>query len=269
MTLVPLATLKSAAWRVLLRELRPMHYADLARCCLFDLGLELPDRDFRKVAEDLREKCLQAGAYGMDYLGQPYCLGFIRQWFVGDTLINTDAVRVDLTEDIASRAGGEAALRYPHVLNKYGSPPQRHARRIARGFVVETAVRDVFRDRWPSLYLPPDNDGRYEVPCAHDFKLKTRAHGTLHVDVAGPNADGDWSRSPRKPGADVHIIAAPEGLSVVIHGFMTGSRFTVAAFGPEQTAPITHLFVFLNCEVGRYPYWKLVDALSAAGRRYA
>lgn len=113
--------------------------------------------------------------------------------------------------------------------------------------LIEQHVRCWFKAKWPDMLLPPDNEGIWEMPCDHDFKLRVKGH-ILRIDVAGPRANGTYGQpiGGSKTATDIHVIAAIEGNEVVIHGFVPGNEYR-DIFTRWDTHPIARIVFWLNC----------------------
>lgn len=260
MTLPPLGTTKETAHRILAREKREIYYAELARLVANELNLPLSDKEMRSLAEDIREKCLQAGAYGMAYIARPYCVGVLQEWFADRPLLNVDSERVFIDEAIAVEAAKEGMLRFEHILNKQGTSDEDRAEVIARGLLIEKAVVHRIKSRWPQLYRDPVNHRRYNQPCGHDGRLQLRSFGLVTFDVAGPNRYDEYGAVANKPSADLHILAEAHGLSAVIRGVESSNRFRFGRFSAEQAQSWSKLVAMLNMEAGQYGYLLLSQA---------
>jgi len=115
--------------------------------------------------------------------------------------------------------------------------------RLAAG----SLVRCWFAAKWPDMVLPPDNEGAWEQPCDHDFKLTVKDR-ILRIDVAGPKANGTYGRptGSGKRTTDIHVIASIVGAEVGIHGFVPGDEYR-DIFSAWDTQPITRMAFWLNC----------------------
>jgi hypothetical protein len=121
-----------------------------------------------------------------------------------------------------------------------------------------------FERKWPGLYRAPDNHGRWETPCDHDFKLDV-GDRTYKVDVAGPDRVGKFRMHPRKPKADLHLLCRIDGKDVVWVGVETGHAFAgVGEADPMLVTSPHRMVVWLNCIAGGVDYQALLDAVEAA-----
>ena len=250
-----------AACKILLKQqMKPMHYAELTRRALQIVNLSFDDIGFRKWADELREKVFTAGLDGFVYVGKPHHLVVLSSWFETDWLFNTDvdAIRIDVTSELATEAAREAALRVPHMVNKFNDSPEAQAERVARGLLIEKAVSGWFRSTFPTLWRPPDNDGDYKCWCGHDFKLKLR-NQTWLCDVAGSHRDGLYgvANGGKPNGAHIHILADDCSLTVNIKGFRYGNEFRGERFAAESSRSIVRLVFFLHCQAMNLNYTKL------------
>lgn len=267
---VPMGALFRACCDVLWRELRPIHYADLARLAVESIGYVPSEVDGQRTKEDVREKLLEARARGTFYTHGPHFCGAMRDWFREPQrlLFNPDEVASDrhLIPASLSASGTaclEAVMRCRTMLTKVADTPARWIG-LTRGLMIEQHVSDYFRREWPEHWAPPDNAGRYDRPCEHDFKLEVPDR-LLRVDVMGPRRDGTFgtpSGGGKRP-ADLHVLASIEGNAVRINGFYTGEALS-EQMSPWTTQPFSRLAVWLNCFKHGFSYG---DLCRAAGRK--
>jgi hypothetical protein len=262
-----LPDLRRAVIAVLREYVRPLHYKDLTRLALGRLDLapkeDVNEKEFRCIAEDVREKVLQQGSqHGLGYIGHPECLGYLLEWFPKQTsLINGyPPEKVVPTTDLCLVASTDALLRHSTILKKSGTDLD-HAKRVARGFLIQHVVADYFRNQWPSLWRPASNAGQFARPSADDFRLYIPSQGrVITVDVAGPHRDGLFGATRGgKPAADLHIVASIEHGWVMIHGFVWPDQFQSRRFSTVETQPFVWLRCFLNCEVAGIDYESLLE----------
>ncbi|MDP3063239.1 MAG: hypothetical protein Q8O40_08540 [Chloroflexota bacterium] len=243
---LPMATLFKACREVAEAAMAPLHYAELTRLAFARLGFSTDSVNWKRQIEDVREKLLEAGLRGFGYLGAPHCLAYLKEWLPQQTMFNPVLpVRINATLEAGERAIFNALMR--KFLDKTQARPETIARSRARGLLVEHHVRCWFEAKWPELVLPPDNEGAWEQPCDHDFKLRLTGR-LLRIDVAGPKADGTYGtpRGGGKTTTDIHIIASIVGNDVVIHGFVPGDEYR-HIFSSWDTHPISRMAFWLNC----------------------
>jgi len=254
----------SACVAILKEKQEPIHYRALADEALVRANMDPWD----KAGERVREKLLLLGAseWGTAYTGTPWCAGVLTEWFPGPQLqlLNSEAsstrIRGNATD--AASACFEALMRREHMVDK--NPNAAKARRLeglARGQVIEQHTAQWFRVRWPSLWVPPDNEGQYDMWCDHDFKLMVYGR-ERKVDVMGPLRHGSFGTpfGGGKRRVDIHLIASIDGPDVVLHGFQPGAELD-SSFCAEQTLPLSRLSVWLNWCVRGESWHGLVDAV--------
>ncbi len=243
---LPMPTLFRSCREVAEACIAPLHYTELTRLAFERLGVSKDRVNWSRQIEDVREKLLVAGQHGFGYVGSPHCLAYLKEWVSQQAMLNPlSPIRLSANLEASERAVFEGLLR--KFLDKTGARPETIARSRARGLLIQEHVRSWFTAKWPKMVLPPDNEGEWERPCDHDFKLNVNGR-VLRVDVAGPRATGDYGRPQGggKKGTDVHIIASIVDDSVAIHGFVPGRGFA-DTFTAWDTQPICRMAFWLNC----------------------
>ncbi len=266
MASVDMRTLFDECCRVLDEELKPVHYAELTDKAVRRLCGRRPP-DFYRLKEDVREK-MRTRRSGVAYVGRPLCVIVKRRWFETSLVCNWDSdgwFTVTGSARCGTDAAFEALLRFPHMLTKTAADKERRAMGCAVGMVREKHVTQWFRDAYPRQWQPPDNEGQWDRPCDHDFKLKmgTRA---LRIDVAGRRSDGRFGMpyGGRKPTTDVHLVADIDGDDVVVYGVKR--NLTSEGVLPANVWPITNFLVWINtCIAGMD--WRQIAAESRFIRR--
>ena len=258
---------------ILEENLRPIHYRELTKMALELAEVPISSIDFQRQAEDVREKLPIHSRYGVNYIGEPYCLMILAGWFElhQPALLNTEPPMV-IPGSVSSGITGayESVKRVPHLLKKseFASDDTRH-RVAAKGFVIEAHVRDWFRVNWPGYIFPADNSGQWHRPCDHDFKISTPGYD-FNVDVMGPKLNGTYSRPPSKKSTDFHLLcrASDDGQDVFWEGFITGHRYrqSGAPILPEVSRSTRQMIVWLNCLSVDIDYLALREMLFAAPR---
>jgi len=224
----------------------PMHYVELTRQTLLRLHIPASNVNWKRQIEDVREKLLEAGRHGFGYVGSPYCLAYLKEWLPQETIINPFLpTRIAANLEAGERAIFEALMR--KFKDKTQARPESIAKGRARGLLIEQHVKRWFRVKWPDMVLPPDNDGIWEMPCDHDFKLRVNGR-ILRIDVAGPKTNGTYGKplGGGKSATDIHVIACIEGNEVIIHGFVPGNEYR-DIFTNWETHPIARMIFWLNC----------------------
>lgn len=133
---VKMDVLFPACVEVLREEQRPMHYAELTRKALARLGYGWYDVPWHKQIEDVREKLLLAGSRGTAYVGMPYCVGVLKEWFpsperqvtIGaknltfrQQSLNMDSVVLPLKTEICIEAMVDTIYRFHYMQTKAAS----------------------------------------------------------------------------------------------------------------------------------------------------
>lgn len=268
-SIVSLTDLRRACRAVLRQTLTPMRYTDLTRhaLALLEITTPLNGAQLRSIREDVREKILLQGA-GFGYTGAPLCLGYLEEWFPPQRLLFNAEEPIHVPASIQQyiRSAAESVLRFPYVKNKGGTLETR-AQRLAGGLLLQTAVSDYFRRRFPTLWRAASNARQYQRYAADDFRLWLPVHRQLVlVDVAGPHRDGLFGTTMAgKPTADLHILACAEEYTIAIQGFVSGREFSAGRFPPQCSLPISWLLVFLNCEAQGINYHALRQAANRQG----
>lgn len=266
-----LTAVREAAVTLLTEHQRPIYYIELAGMVLTHLEWNFDADLKRAVAEDLREKILEAGQQGLGYSGKPHYLAWFKRWLpAGRTLFSDSKIPIPITRDAALMAAIEGMLRFEHILNKKADGKEAHAARIANGFIIEKTVSNWFRLNWPGAWQPPQNERRWAEWCDHDFRLSLAASSrVLKVDVAGPGADGLVGvRYGGKPRAELHIIAEGHHLGVAVIGYETGETFADALRRPIQGLSPEIICVLLNAETRGIPFFKIMGGFEGlAGKR--
>lgn len=256
---VPMGPLFRACSAVLDEEMRPLHYAELtrrARARLFVSESEVPAT---WAKEDVREKMLARRKFGCVYLEAPHCLAAKGGWWSGAQMELGPSLFPPVAIHGSSSAGIEGAfealMRAPHMLIKTAASTQSINIGRARGLVIEAHVRQWFAAKWPEFYVAADNEGRWEMPCAHDFKL--RVGGSMYlVDVFNPNLDGSVSNRSGKRGVHLHLHCESIGNDVVWHAVIKGADYRGVIPAHRQMTP-ARLVVWLNCAAVGLDYVEL------------
>lgn len=253
--MIPMSELFPRVHDILWRMLRPMHYRDLTKQALEEL--DYPESELYRAKEDVREKLLEAGQRGLGYFGRPHCLGYAKAWFEKTTpgFFNEthEGIVLPVSASAAKDAGKELAMRKDFLRTKHADS-ERRWEGASRGFVIEKIVSDYFRREFPEQFKGPDNEGKWESYCNHDFKLLVNGIW-CEFDVAGPDGEGRFGNVTSKPKCPFHLIAefTDDGWSVILRGWKKGADFCQQKFSSWETLPICRLVVSLNCEKYRIP----------------
>jgi hypothetical protein len=242
---VSMSALFPACINVLNARLMPLHYKTLTQEALKTLG-ENPNREWlHKDIENVREKLLGKGKkYGTGYTGHPLHAGILQHWL--QSTITLDVVRIPGSALAGQSAVIEAIYRYPHMITKNPlANPHSRIMALSKGLVIQEHVTRWVRSQYGFAYRDPDNAGRWDKPCSHDFQLALNGH-TFLVDVAGTSRNGRHEKAKYKQATDIHVLADIDGCDCVITGITRGSNFTnhmewAHIFSPQG------FVVWLNC----------------------
>lgn len=251
--------------RILAEAMRPLHYAELTERGLKALEWRCTRATLSSAAGDVREKMLGHRRYGSAYVGRPLCVGILRRWFLPGQLqfLNTrEGVYIPHDPACQEEASFEAVMRIRHMLPK-GANDEQHARRVLAGLSIEKHVAGWFRMNFPNQYREPENVGKYEEWCRHDFRV-TIGQSIVGVDVMSPSRDGSYRVSPSKPKTHIHLMAERDLFNVRLYGFRFG-RELVECFGPDCIAPISRFIVRLRCEANDWDYGAMVRIAKTRG----
>jgi hypothetical protein len=241
---------------VLAKELRPIHYADLTRMALAKIGVRESQVAFKKEAENVREKLLMAGQRGTFYAGAPTFAGALRFWFVSDAQINMtlDGVRIPGSAQAGVDGAFDALMRSPYMMvhNRGLENTEKLNRVRSSGMVLEKHVTNWFNQEYPDFYGEAANAGIWQRPCSHDFTLSIGGRRFL-IDVAGPDAHGQYGRRGRKHPTDLHLICRVDGDHCLWEGVVRGEGFN-ESIDPISIFSPTAFLVWLNCEKHKIHY---------------
>lgn len=256
---------------VLEDRLVPLHYAELTRLGLGRLGVSEQQVNWKRQIEDIREKLVQAGQYDTAYTGEPLCLVLLQSWVRKEEALHlfnsAKPIVIDPNFPASEEACFEALMREPHMIKKTATSRERRNRGLARGMLIEQHVKDYFRLSWPDYYVPPDNDGKWDRPCDHDFKLRIGVR-LRKVDVAGEHLDGHYGLSTRKRAVNIHVMARLSGNTLVLDGFSPGDEFSAREdVDWWHLNPIQPLVVYLNCQKVGIDYAALRQRKFPPGRK--
>lgn len=258
---------------VLKRELRPIHYVELTQKALGVMGLTKKDVNWQRQIEDVREKMLRLGQFESFYIGKPYCLGGLRWWFIGEQLrLFNPSSGIIIPGNASDGADGafESLMRDPYMKAKHLSPNDpRIARGRASGLVLEKHVAHWFKRNWPELYLPPDNEGKWEQDCPHDFKLRVNGK-VFNIDVSGPHQKNGQYGNPGygKKKVDFHFLCEIIGQDVLWRSVVQGRDYTEYIFPEGETFRNIwpeRIAVWLNCYKNGIDYQAIKSIITGNG----
>jgi len=259
---VPMPKLFQACSKVLDDNKRPMHYRGLTLAGLQKLGRSKEGVNWTRQIEDVREKMLEAGQYGTFYLGKPYCLAAKRDWFITDRFFAPigQSQRISIDPGLIETVTFEALMRQPYMQKK--NPFANEGRRLAalaKGLAIEAPVKQFFREQWPDFYLQPDNEGKWTIPCDHDFWLLVDGY-RWKIDVCGPNQYEEY-RNPGqgKKSVAFHLLCRRESGYIIWEAVHKGENFQGTVTLENAISPLVFI-VFLNCYKYGVPYDELKQA---------
>lgn len=248
---VPMSRMFRSCHEVLCKSLRLMHYAKLTELALKNLGLSRDDVSWHRQKEDVREKMLLKGRHDTFYMGQPSCLTGLRWWFEEAQLRlskPTDGIIIPGHANSGVRGAFEALMRNPHMKTKTQAPLINRMRGRARGLVTEKHVSDWFQLQWPGFYVPPENDGRWETPCDHDFQLAVDDR-RLKIDVSGPDSRGRFGNPGKGKGStDLHLICELASQDVIWKAVVRGTDYDNRILPDLDGICPERMVVWLNCK---------------------
>ena len=259
---VSMRDLFPACVSVLDQEKTPVHYGELTRLALKSLGIRESQTLFHKERENVREKLLQAGQRGTFYTGPPLYAGALRQWFVRDSQLSMTLDVIEMPGSAQAGVDGafEALMRAPYMMQKSSAVHTERLNRVrSSGLVLEQHIAQWFSRRYPSLYLDADNQGQWQRPCDHDFKLSVDGR-VYKVDVAGPSDNGTFKKSPYKKATDFHLLCYVNGDNCVFESVVRGSAYNEHV-DPQSVFSPTAFVVWLNCKEKGIDYKAAEQAL--------
>lgn len=237
---------------VLEDAMMPLHYRDITSRALERLRHTAPcaaaQADEAKNAENVREKLLGATRLGTFYLGKPSCLGAMQRWFRLPqlSLLHQDTVAIPGHAQAGADGGFEALMRSPFMETKYRTAlPHRRYKACAQGLVLQAHVVQWFTTHYARLVRPPLNEGRWNLPCNHDFQLVLPTR-TFLVDITGPDLHGLYIHAPKKAQADLHLLCRIVGRDCRFEGVIRGQDFTMMVI-PETSLSPVNFCVWLHC----------------------
>lgn len=252
-TAIPASELFPACRSVLENVMVPMHYKALASMAV-DLIAPGKQASIKDIAEDLRGKGkpFPGRRIGMEYYPRAGFKVGMRHWFnLDEQFLGVISMpRIIVKGSLLSfiDAAIQAHVRLPFMMNKYGLSDAKRFEVALRGFIVETTVKQYFKDMWPLFYVNAENEGDIRSTCKNDFRLNV--NGTVTgVDVATPKKDGTISKPRFKSPTDIHVFARLDERAEVVEilSFTTGDKYT-ELFSMWQQQPFDRLACWLNCK---------------------
>jgi hypothetical protein len=257
---IPMKIMFQACYDILDNILTPLHYRDLAEMAIQSLGVDIKDVNYNRQIEDVREKMASLGRMDTFYTGAPLCLVGLKHWFENRQLhlFNGDTSKpIIIGANVNSGVSGafEGLMRFPHMMQHGNAPIEVRAMACARGLILEKHVADWFSANWPAMIISPDNHGRWNIPCSHDFKIRVGGR-IMPVDVWGPNATGGYSKPPAKKSTFFHLQCRPSqiGDHVAWESVIPGRLYDLGQIFPEGGISPRRLAVFLNCVKNNLDY---------------
>ena len=199
-----------------------------------------------------------AGQYDTFYTGKPHRMVALRSWFKTEQLplLQLDFEIIPGNASAGVRGAYECLMRSAHMLQKTTME------RRASGLVLEQHVALWFKKQWPTLYLPPDNDGQWDRPCDHDFKLNIRGR-IVKVDVSGPRSNGTFGNPGNgKHRTDLHLICEIRDRDVWWLAVVPKETYNEVVIPESGRSPL-QMIVWLNCIQDGIDYEAVRGAASA------
>lgn len=238
--------------RVLEDHLLPIHHEELARRAVQGLGLALSPDEFQVAVEAVRAK-LMAEQQGTFFTGPPAFCGALKGWFAQDGQ-EPEPVMIPSNARAGAAGAFEALMRHHHmqIRRKKWDKPWILIRQRTEGLVLEKHVSFWFEEHYPTFYLPPDNEGKWEEGCNHDFKLSVHDQ-LLLVDVTGPDMYGKHGLRGNKVPTDIHLICRLDTRHCLFEGMVRGEHYK-PELDPKTIFPPKAFLVWLNCEQAELSY---------------
>lgn len=264
---LPMGLVFAACRRVLLRDVEPLHYVELTRRALALLGHDDHMLTWKRQIEDVREKFVGDDIF---YSGAPHCLFGYRWWFRSRMLVRpTDGVVIPASVEAGIRGGFEGLMRSPHMVVKTSAPLERVMQARARGLVVESHVRGYFARRFPRLYRPPPNEGRWTQHCGYDFGLMLDGR-LVRIDISSRKRSGEYGLpvGDKEMGHDHRILAESRDDNVVIVSILGGPELRAVYVHEEHNGmPPEYWLIRLHCAQHNLDYSELRRAAEEEPRR--
>ncbi|MDZ4263818.1 MAG: hypothetical protein U1B30_15990 [Pseudomonadota bacterium] len=244
-------------------RLVPVNYRELTSMALARLGVSRETVNWNRQVEDVRERFADCPKHkdGAGYTGPPSFLAFLNSWIRTEAaphLFNNDKpIVIESNFPSSEEACFEALMREPYMMTKTSTSRERRIRGLARGMLIQHHVCHYFRSRWPAFYVPPENEGKWTMPCDHDFKLIIGVK-LRKIDVMGEHLDGRFGLSAWKRPVWIHILARLYENQLVLEGFKPGPQFSDKdQFDWWDSDSIRPLIVYLNCQKAGIDYTEL------------
>lgn len=254
---VPMPKMFKACRDVLGRMLIPLRYDELTMMALSELGLSKSTIHWQRQIEDVREKMLMAGRYGSFYIGAPHCLAGLKWWFKSsqERLIHpTPGILISSSATAGANGAFEALMRNPYLLKKTSASDERIMEARAKGMILQSHITDWFQQKYPGFYRPPDNEGRWQIPCDHDFKLCIDGQ-IFKFDVSGPHLNGRYGNPGNgKKATRFHLLGEIANEGVWLKTVIRGSDYGSIIFPDFEGVWPERLIVWLNCKRERLDY---------------
>jgi len=248
---IPMPQMFTSCYEVLCEKLVPLHYAKITELALSNLGLMRKDVNWHRQIEDVREKMLLAGQYGTFYVSHPLCLGGLRWWFddVQLRLLKpSDGIIIPGHAARGAKGAFQALMRTEYMRKKTTASLESIMEGRSRGLVLEAHVAGWFRENWPEFYRSPENEGDWQSPCNHDFKLVIDGQ-TFEIDVSGPRRDGQFGDpGGGKKKAALHLLCAIDDQNVYWKSIIRGTNFREAVMPDFEGICPERMIVWLNCK---------------------
>jgi hypothetical protein len=250
---VPMYEMRAACMSVLQQHLVPLRYTAVTDLALTKLGYPPKARDeinWMRQIEDVREKLgkYDNGGNGFLYTGTPDCLLALRDWYVKRPFLDAfeEQVEIPINAEMMVEGIFEATMRIGWMVDKFGKAPETRNMAIAEGYAKEFPMRHFFKTHWPEFYREPENNGQWDRPCDHDFRLLVGARA-YRVDVMGPRQrDKSFGLNPGKHPTDMHLLCERDGDTVLWIGTVRGEKLSERIIPEEVAISPVKLIVWLN-----------------------
>lgn len=268
---IPDAELFPACSAVLDMYATPMHYRELTRLAVRQLGYDENALNMHRQVEDVRERLprLKRRSFDVVYAGAPFSMMAKRGWFpvIRPSLINTDYLERPITMPSSiptSVQGAKEALMRAQYMQPHGNDPEMRNFLRAKGFIVEAHMKEWFRQLYPEFYREPSNHRQWNKPAPEDFFLNIGGCW-CPVDIASPGKNGMYG-SQKRP-TRIHMICTIAGDNVSWEGVLNGELWkSTPQISPEMTLSPYVLLARLNCQQLGIDYTSLLNAIRATGQ---
>mgnify|MGYP001611608816 CR=1 FL=1 len=176
------------------------------------------------------------------------------------------SIRIEARAQAAIRGGQDAAMRLPFMRTTLPGM-ERNPRRVyaaVLGFVIEHHVSDWMKARWPSLWQPPPNVGKWGQGGKWDFSMNIPGieKQPTTFDVAGARDKDEKYSGKKSYKADYHLLARRVKDHFVFEGVVNGVNFHGEDVKSTRWGSPLCLVAWINCCVMGLGYETIRKALS-------